>query len=171
MDAYMQKHFDQAFDSDGAISSKGSVNQGLLSKLLDNDFVELGLPKSTGPEVFNLDYLQAAQEESNTTYLKHEDVMATLCELSALLIAEQLNYLSESKKLNVYASGGGVHNPVLMQRIQELSSDKVLISSSDEINLNPDAKEAILFAVLANECLVGTSTEFGVSMGKLSFPN
>lgn len=171
MDAYMLKHFDQAFDIDGAISSKGSVNQALLSKLLDNDFVELGLPKSTGPEVFNLDYLQAAQEESNTTYLKHEDVMATLCELSALLIAEQLNYLSESKKLNVYASGGGVHNPVLMQRIQELSSDKVLISSSDEINLNPDAKEAILFAVLANECLVGTSTEFGVSMGKLSFPN
>ena len=171
MDAYMQKHFDQAFDNDGAISSKGSVNQALLSKLLDNDFVELGLPKSTGPEVFNLDYLQAAQEESNTTHLKHEDVMATLCELSALLIAEQLNYLSESKKLNVYASGGGVHNPTLMQRIKELSSDKVLISSSDEISLNPDAKEAILFAVLANECLVGTSIEFGVSMGKLSFPN
>ncbi|WP_404396477.1 anhydro-N-acetylmuramic acid kinase [Pseudoalteromonas phenolica] len=171
MDAYMQKHFDRAFDSDGAISSKGSVNQALLSKLLDNDFVELGLPKSTGPEVFNLDYLQAAQEGSNTTHLKHEDVMATLCELSALLIAEQLNYLSEDEELNVYASGGGVHNPTLMQRIKKLSSDKVLISSSDEINLNPDAKEAILFAVLANECLVGKSTEFGVSMGKLSFPN
>jgi len=171
MDAYMQKYFDQAFDSDGAISSKGSVNQALLFKLLDNDFVELGLPKSTGPEVFNLDYLQAAQQESNTAHLKHEDVMATLCELSALLIAEQLNHLSENIELNVYASGGGVHNPLLMQRIQELSSDKVLISSSDEISLDPDAKEAILFAVLANECLVGTSTEFGVSMGKLSFPN
>jgi anhydro-N-acetylmuramic acid kinase len=171
MDAFMQKHFDQAFDSDGAISSKGSVNQALLSKLLDMDFVELDLPKSTGPEVFNLAYLQAAQEGSNTIHLKHEDVMATLCELSALLIAKKLNHLSENKELNVYASGGGVHNPILMQRIQELSNDKVLISSSDEINLDPDAKEAILFAVLANECLVGTSTEFGVSMGKLSFPN
>ena len=96
--------------------------------------------------------------------------MATLCELSALLIAEQLNYLSESKKLNVYASGGGVHNPILMQRIQGLVSTDVVIENSNEIDLDPDAKEAILFAVLANECLVGNSTEFGVSMGKLSFP-
>ena len=171
MDAYMQKHFDHAFDTDGTISSKGRVNQALLSKLLDNDFVGLELPKSTGPEVFNLAYLQAAQEGSKTTHLKHEDVMATLCELSALLIAEQLNYLSESKKQNVYASGGGVHNPTLMQRIQALVSTDVVIESSNKIDLDPDAKEAILFAVLANECLVGKSTEFGVSMGKMSFPN
>ena len=170
MDAYMQKHFDQAFDSDGATSSKGRVNLALLSELLDTDFAELNLPKSTGPEVFNLAYLQTAQECSNTTHLKHEDVMATLCELSALLIAEQLNYLSESKKLKVYASGGGVHNPILIERIQELVSTDVVIENSKKIDLDPDAKEAILFAVLANECLVGNSTEFGVSMGKLSFP-
>ena len=170
MDAYMHKHFDQAFDSDGTISSKGRVNLALLSELLDTDFAELNLPKSTGPEVFNLAYLQTAQKCSNTTHLKHEDVMATLCELSALLIAEQLNYLSESKKLNVYASGGGVHNPILMQRIQRLVSTDVVIENSNKIDLDPDAKEAILFAVLANECLVGDSTEFGVSMGKLSFP-
>ncbi|TLX45260.1 anhydro-N-acetylmuramic acid kinase [Pseudoalteromonas phenolica] len=171
MDAYMQKHFDQAFDSDGVISSKGCVNQALLSKLLDDDFVGLELPKSTGPEVFNLAYLQTAQEGSNTTHLKHEDVMATLCELSALLIAKQLNHLSENKELNVYASGGGVHNPILMQRIQGLVSTDVVIENSNKIDLDPDAKEAILFAVLANECLVGNSIEFGVSMGKLSFPN
>lgn len=171
MDAYMQKHFDHAFDTDGTISSKGRVNQALLSKLLDNDFVGLELPKSTGPEVFNLAYLQAAQEGSKTTHLKHEDVMATLCELSALLIAEQLNHLSKSKKQNVYASGGGVHNPTLMQRIQRLVSTDVVIENSNKIDLDPDAKEAILFAVLANECLVGKSTEFGVSMGKMSFPN
>jgi len=170
MDAYMQKHFDLAFDSDGAISSKGRVNLALLSELLDTDFAELNLPKSTGPEVFNLAYLQAAQEGSNTTHLKHEDVMATLCELSALLIAEQLNQLSEDKEINVYASGGGVHNPTLIERIKELVSTRVVIERSNKINLDPDAKEAILFAVLANECLVGKSIEFGVSMGKLSFP-
>ena len=170
MDAYMQKHFDLAFDSDGAISSKGRVNLALLSELLDTDFAELNLPKSTGPEVFNLAYLQAAQEGSNTTHLKHEDVMATLCELSALLIAEQLNQLSEDKEINVYTSGGGVHNPTLIERIKELVSARVVIERSNKINLDPDAKEAILFAVLANECLVGKSIEFGVSMGKLSFP-
>lgn len=171
MDAYMQKHFNQAFDVDGQITAQGKVNQALLSALVNHDFVERPLPKSTGPEVFNLTYLKAAQSASNTTCISHQDVMATLCELSATLIAEQLNYLSEDKELNVYASGGGVHNPILMKRINELSNEQVLISSSDEINLNPDAKEAMLFAVLANECLVGTSTEFGVSMGKLSFPN
>lgn len=171
MDAYMQMHFGQAFDVDGAVSEKGRVNQALLSALLTHHFVKLKLPKSTGPEVFNLAYLQTAQKDSSTTDISHEDVMATLCEFSATLIAEQLNYLSEDEELNVYASGGGVHNPVLMKRIKTLSSDQVLISSSAKISLNPDAKEAILFAVLANECLVGTSTEFGVSMGKLSFPN
>jgi anhydro-N-acetylmuramic acid kinase len=171
MDAYMQMHFGQAFDVDGAVSEKGQVNQALLSALLAHHFVKLKLPKSTGPEVFNLAYLQAAQKDSSTTDISHEDVMATLCEFSATLIAEQLNYLSEDEELNVFASGGGVHNPVLMKRIKTLSNDQVLISSSAKISLNPDAKEAILFAVLANECLVGTSTEFGVSMGKLSFPN
>ena len=75
----------------------------------------------------------------------------------------------------VYSSGGGMHNPLLMQHIQNDFPD-IQFKTTEELSIHPDAKEAVLFAVLANEALCGGSTNFGegipnVSMGKISFPN
>ena len=176
MDVYMQQHFrSQHFDEDASIAKQGNINQALLTVLKENAFFKQDLPKTTGPELFNLAYLQEAQQKTNTISLNSEDIMATLNRFTAETIADSLQCTIQQNKFTIYASGGGMHNPLLMQHIQGLLPNAIFKNIND-LNINPDAKEAVLFAILANEALCGGSTNFGnqipnVSMGKISFPS
>ncbi len=175
MDQLVQKNFaGKYFDEGATIAKQGIINESLLFQLKQNDFIEKGFPKTTGPELFNLAYLQAAQEKCNTIHLSVEDVMATLCKFSADVIVDALQKCMKDEQFAIYSSGGGLHNPLLMQYLREQLPNAIFKSTS-EFNLNPDAKEAILFAILANETLCGGETNYGnttpsVSMGKISFP-
>lgn len=176
IDAYVKKHFGLPYDEDAKISSRGIVNPDLLKALKNNDFFEKDFPKTTGPELFNLEYLKNAQEKSQTLELSHEDTLATLCRFSAETITEAiLQFKSESYK--IYGSGGGMHNPLIMSNLQELLPN-FDFQKTDDLGIAGDAKEAVLFATLANEAVAGGQTDFGsrkgvpsVSMGKISFPN
>ena len=179
MDALMQQHFPgKYFDEDAAVAKQGAVNESLLQALKDHPFFHQSFPKTTGPELFNLEYLQTAKERSGTIYLKVQDTMATLNAFSAQTIAEAIQKtMPQNSSFHLYASGGGMHNPILMQQIKQLLPD-VPIHLTSELGINPDAKEAVLFAILANECVAGgnvqISTELrgipSVTMGKISFP-
>jgi anhydro-N-acetylmuramic acid kinase len=179
MDAYTKKNFPgKYFDEQGAIASAGKVHEGLLAALMDHNFFKESFPKTTGPELFNLDYLQRAKEKANADPISHEDTMATLSRFSAETIAAAIKTaMGERSGFRFYVSGGGMHNPVLMKNIASLLPGSNFRSTSD-LRINPDAKEAVLFAVLANEAVCGGSISFGkgrngipnVSMGKISFP-
>jgi anhydro-N-acetylmuramic acid kinase len=175
MDAYIQQYFSEKhFDEDAAIASRGTINESLLAALKDEAFFLQGFPKTTGPELFNLVYLENAKNKSSMTSLSHEDVMATLNRFTADTIVDALARTMKQNSFTVYASGGGMHNPLLMQHIQE-QLPNAMFKDIAELHVNPDAKEAVLFAVLANETLCGGNTDFGtglpnVSMGKISFP-
>lgn len=178
MDAYARKHFPPlAYDKGGAIALSGHVNAALLAELKAHSFFTLDLPKTIGPELFNLAFLAKAQSASNTLDLTPEDVMATLNRFSAETIADCIkSSLPKETKFNMYSSGGGMHNPVLMGHLQSLLPNAVL-QSSDVLGIDPDAKEAILFALLANEAVAGTplfagghATKIPITMGKFSFP-
>lgn len=167
----------QSFDKDAAIALKGNVNQQLLQELKKNPFFDLPFPKTTGPEQFNLEYLRAAQKSSNTISISIEDVIATLTRFSAETITEAIRKAAGKKRQHIFMSGGGAHNPLMTRWIRELVPD-CIFSTTTELGINGDAKEAVLFAVLANEALAGSSIGFGnrrkvpsVSMGKVSFPN
>lgn len=176
IDAYVKKHFGLPYDEDAKIAKRGAVNQDLLMALKNNDFFSKPLPKTTGPELFNLKYLTNAQEKSLTHELSHEDILATLCRFSAETIVEAiLQFKSDSYK--IYGSGGGVHNPLIMNNLQGLLPN-FDFQKTDDLGISGDAKEAVLFATLANEAVAGGQTDFGsrqgvpsVSMGKISFPN
>jgi len=177
MDQYMQQHFNQFYDKNATVGLSGHLNSKLLAALLDCDFLTLDFPKTTGPELFNLGYLLRAQEQSSTTNLSKEDVMATLCHFSAETIANAIKRcFGQDAKVQVFMSGGGMHNPLLVQLLQtQLHFCKFL--TTEDLNINPDAKEAVLFAVLANETLCGEPIHFGnrqgvpsVCMGKISLP-
>lgn len=184
IDAYMKKHFNLAYDKDAQIASRGTVNDALLQALKQDDFFHKTFPKTTGPELFNLAYLANAQQKAGMAALSHEDLLATLCRFSAETIAEAIQklvaqlpgYLVNPSSLKMYGSGGGVHNPLIMQSLKELLPDFEFYRT-DDLGISGDAKEAVLFATLANEALVGGRTNFGsrkgvpsVSMGKVSFP-
>lgn len=179
MDAYVQQHFIGLHYDDGAkIAKAGKVNTPLLNALCNNAFFKLPMPKTTGPEVFNLAYLNAAQQLTNTHHLGHEDIMATLNTFTATVIANALNECAErAQNCVVYASGGGIHNPLLMAQLTALCPRIKAFKNTDDLGINPDAKEAVLFAILANECLAGEQQHLsntaqgiaGVTMGKVSF--
>ena len=145
--------------------------------LLNCDFFDLAFPKTTGPELFNLAYLFKAQQQSATENLKPEDVMATLCHFSAVTISNALQKcFGEAAKVHIFMSGGGMHNPLLVRLLQQ-KLPQCTFSTTTDLGIDPDAKEAVLFAVLANETICGSPINFGnrqgipsVCMGKISLP-
>ncbi len=177
MNQYMKANFNQEMDRDAYMAKKGQVNDALLNQLLTEEFLTLPFPKTTGPELFNLAYLEKAQERSKTTHIPHENVMATLNRFAALAMVNGIRKQSEGlSNVAVYISGGGLHNPLLFDYIKRsLPTRKV--ESFATLGINPDAKEAVLFALLANETLVGNKSNVAqikdspaVCMGKISLP-
>jgi anhydro-N-acetylmuramic acid kinase len=175
MDQYVQLHFNLPFDKNAAIARSGTLSRPLLDALCDHSFFVKNFPKTTGPELFNLAYLEAAMQKSGVQDLPHEDVMTTLNSFSAITIAEAIGKTtSKDKNFVVYTSGGGMHNPLLIAHLRALLP-QTTFHTTESLQVNPDAKEALLFAILANECVAGANTAVGnnvagVSMGKVSFP-
>lgn len=169
MDAYMQEQFPgKYFDKDGALARQGLVNNKLLTALRDQSFFAASFPKTTGPELFNLPYLTNAKEKSDTSTLGVADTMATLNKFSANNIVDAIRACTKNMSgLKIFCSGGGLHNKLLIQSIQQ-SLPACSFHSTAELGIDPDAKEAVLFAVLANETVCGNN---GLCMGKISFPH
>lgn len=177
MNQYMFEHFGMEMDLNAETALAGNVDNVLLHALLQEEFLTLEFPKTTGPELFNLGYVQKKQTQTDRNGLSPYDVMATLNAFSATAIANGILEVSQGlDNVAVYISGGGLHNPLLIQQIkQKLAGIKVV--SINEIAMNPDAKEACLFALLANESVAGAPENVSglkdspaVCMGKISFP-
>ncbi len=189
IDAFTRHFFpEKNFDKDAELAKKGKILPDLLLELKRNDFFEKPFPKTTGPELFNIAYVTRALESVG---LAHEntpnfpfDLLATLTRFSAETIAEAILALFKQKALSeaeinsftLYMSGGGAHNPLLVSHLQALLPTLTFAHTGD-LGINGDAKEAVLFAVLANECVAGGKADFGeragipsVTMGKISFP-
>ena len=178
MDAYVQQHFQLPYDKEAAVARLGNINENLLNELVKHPFFAKGFPKTTGPELFNFSYIETAILLAGINSISHFDVMATLNRFSAVTIVDAMKRtLAKDKTFSIYTSGGGMHNPLLMQHIQSMLPEYTF-HTTDALNINPDAKEAILFAILANECVAGGNTPMGngsndipsVSMGKISLP-
>jgi anhydro-N-acetylmuramic acid kinase len=109
--------------------------------------------------------------------------MATLCEFTATCIANSIVGITQGlSNIAIYASGGGIHNPLLMSVIEQkikMAGVSSTLNTTQDLALNPDAKEAVLFAILANETLCRDDDNFAmkstpqahITMGKVSFPD
>ncbi|MDM1296083.1 anhydro-N-acetylmuramic acid kinase [Sphingobacterium sp. N143] len=177
MNQFMKENFNLEMDRDALVAQRGIVNKPLLDQLLSEDFLTLDFPKTTGPELFNLAYLKEAQKNSYTENLAPEDIMATLnCFAAQAMVNGILSQASGLDNVAVYISGGGLHNPLLFTAIKT-GLPQFKIESFATLGIDPDAKEAVLFALLANEALAGNKSNVkqiknspAVCMGKISFP-
>jgi len=178
MDAYCRQVFQVSFDKNGDTARKGTVHKELLDRLLQHYFHQLPFPKSTGPEVFNLSYLEQCQKETSTQNLEPESVLSTLTAFSTLGFVKAIESLEiNANEVTCYLSGGGMHNSFLVDKIKS-HFPTTNFQKIDSLEISGDAKEAVLFAVLANETLSGEPNPIfkhsgipGVSMGKISLPN
>lgn len=176
MDAYMEHHFGQPYDRDGSLGRSGKFSPELLHSMKDDPFFKRPLPKTTGPELFNLQYLENHLKKTGQENLAKRDVMATLHAFTAQTLVDALRPFITSST-SIYVSGGGAHNSFLMELIHE-GLPGVRVMGTDKLGMDPDAKEAIIFAILANECLFGQPDLYPdlgadtprTSMGKVSFP-
>ena len=179
MDVYVQQQFENKFfDENATLAMQGKVNDELLKALLEHKFFKQSFPKSTGQEIFNLSFITSAQEKSNTKNISVYNVLATLNKFTALEIVKAIQQTIQINDFSIYISGGGMNNPLLIKNIQE-ELPQIKIQSTEALGINPNAKEAILFAVLANECISGESSFYqtkhptipAITMGKISFPD
>jgi anhydro-N-acetylmuramic acid kinase len=140
------------YDKGGLIAALGTVNIELLDELMSVDYIKQVPPKSTGRELFGSQFVDKLLEK--WSHLKAEDLIATVTAFTAKSIAE--NYRSfvfnNSKIDEVILGGGGSYNNTLVNMIKEyLPECSVLIQ--EDLGYSSDAKEAIAFAVLANETI------------------
>jgi len=144
LDMWFQQHQDGQYDESGQWAATGAVISELLNSLLTHPYFNTPAPKSTGRELFNLAWL--TQHLSNFSHLAPQDVQATLSQLTAQSIANELRQLNGVDEL--YICGGGVYNQDLLQRLQSLLPT-VSIASTQQLDLEPQWVEAIAFAWLA----------------------
>jgi len=179
IDAAMREYYSKDFDTDGEVAQKGSVNSEVLKALKSHPYFKKSLPKTTGPEVFNLEWVNKQLKKAGLKPPTPEPLIATLTRLTAETIADAIRaILNNEDNTTIYGSGGGIHNPALLGSLQELLPD-CKIQSVETLGINPDAKEAVLFAVLANEMLSGegfpldlnNSQSQKLNFGKISFPS
>ena len=150
LDAWTRHCMGEPFDRDGAWASSGTVAPGLMRELQADPFIRRAPPKSTGKEVYNLDYVIRATAGLD---LAPESIQATLAEFTAWSIAGAIERWGPGPG-DVVACGGGRHNPMLMQHLAtKLHRYRVL--ATDELGIDGDALEAAAFAWFAHRTLTG----------------
>lgn len=157
MDVWIEQHQGVKFDKNGDWARSGKVNDTLLNALLDEPFLRQPPPKSTGRELFNLDWL--AKKLATQTACKPEDVQATLLEFTAQSIADSLAQLDNPNNLpcELAVCGGGARNAFLIERLAALCPTW-WVTTTNEYGLDIDFVEAAAFAWLAHQRLHNLSS-------------
>lgn len=149
LDAWAWRHAGVPYDADGAFAASGKVDQGLLDRLRDDPWLQLPPPKSSGREHFHLSWLAPRLRGDETP----ADVQATLLAFTASTVCDALRH-NQPDTRRVIACGGGVHNPRLMEALAERLPDVTVETTADH-GLDPDFVEAIGFAWLARQTVLG----------------
>jgi anhydro-N-acetylmuramic acid kinase len=163
----------EAFDRDGRRAARGKIDAALLTELHRHPFLGQPPPKSTGREDFGKEFVYPLLTRFGD---RKDDLLATLTRFSAEAIARSYREALPAMPDEVFVSGGGALNPTLMRHLVELLAP-IPVQSLAALGVDPEAKEAIAFAVLANQTLFGAPGNVpavtGASgprvLGKLSF--
>jgi len=183
LDAWTALHTDKDYDDGGAWAQSGQVVEPLLNQLLEHPFFARSYPKSTGREDFNLAWLQDELQtfDQAAVYVRYSsaDVQATLTELTAISASSQIKQFLNKDELEsgaVYVCGGGALNDYLIKRLQA-HLPHCTVETTASLGLDPTWVEAVAFAWLARQTLIGetgnlpavTGASKGVVLGQVCF--
>jgi anhydro-N-acetylmuramic acid kinase len=166
---------EMVYDKDGQLASEGEVDGGMIGHLLEDPYLQQPPPKSTGREYYNSGQVRdlMANMALEPGALGNPDadiqrrcriVIATATAFTAQSIANAYRTFLPALPDDVLVNGGGARNPTLMRMIaQALPGSNVV--PSDEFGINADAKEAMLFALIAHDSLAGLPTNIPPATG------
>lgn len=177
MDAVMSEltHGAARWDEGGAFASAGRVNEALLAFLMDDEFVRRTPPKTTGREYYGPEYVRRVMDRARSLSVADADLMATVTAFTAETIAYSVHHFFPLMPDRLVIGGGGSMNGTLVGFIREaLPACRVM--TNEELGFDSNAKEAVAFAVMANETLFAgfnnvptvTGASHPVVMGKIS---
>jgi anhydro-N-acetylmuramic acid kinase len=150
MDYWVNKQLGKDFDENGEFASQGMFNLSLLNALLDEEYLRREIPKSTGRELFNGQWLEGKLRDLGP--IKPEDVQATLLTFTVTTLVSGLSRYSAPQE--IYICGGGAHNKALMEELGKVASDYSVLTTA-ELGIDPDWVEAIAFAWMGKEAIAG----------------
>ena len=162
------------YDEGGQLAAKGKVSDALLSQLMEDPYLTVKPPKTTGREYYGKDYVKSIMEKGQALSLAPEDILATTTMFTASSIAYAVNHYCSPKPEQLIVGGGGSLNPTLMKMIAQCLPE-VDVMTNEDLGLDSSAKEAIAFALLANETVsslcnnapAATGARHPVIMGKI----
>jgi anhydro-N-acetylmuramic acid kinase len=149
-------HGEMSFDRDGELSALGHVNDDLLRWLMSHEFLRREPPKSTGREEFGARFVSDLLARAQSTGVSAEDLLTTATAFTAESIAQAYRNFVPSEHVidEVILGGGGSYNATLRRMLQErLPETQVFLH--EDFGIRGDAKEALAFAILGNETMLG----------------
>ena len=146
LDHWIKIHHNKNFDNLGKWAKSGELVEDLLINFQKDSFFNKQPPKSTGRELFNIDWLNKFDVKNYPT----EDIQRTLLELTVVTINESIKKFCASVD-EIYICGGGCKNKFLMERLKIITG--VNIDTTDKLNIPSQQVEAIAFAWLAKKCI------------------
>lgn len=138
------------YDHDGQLARQGRVNEEWLDELLSHPYYARDYPKTTGRETFGSDAAKQLLLEACERGLDNNEIIATLTALTATNIADAYRRFAPAPIQEVILGGGGRHNPVIVGMLRELLAPATVLKHED-IGMDSDFKEALVFAILAYE--------------------
>ena len=166
-----EKHYDE----DGTMAAAGQVNARLLAHLMQDPYLAKKPPKTTGREAYGARYLSQVLSFAHSHGISLLDTLSTVTRFTAETIAYGLGRFSPYRPGRMIVGGGGCYNRTLMAHLQELLPECKVMTNED-LGLDGNAKEAVAFALLANETIFAscnnapgaTGARHPVVMGKIS---
>ncbi|WP_282035338.1 anhydro-N-acetylmuramic acid kinase AnmK [Metabacillus indicus] len=178
IDEVCRQLFGVNYDKGGRIAKQGKVNEELLAYCMNHPYIMSAPPKSTGRELFGKQYVLKLLEEFKT--LSKEDIVTTVTMFTAKsIVANYQAYVFQKTTIDeVIIGGGGSYNQTLLEMIQNLLGNSVKVMTQEELGYSSESKEAVAFALLANETYHGnagnvpsaTGAKQAVILGSLTYP-
>lgn len=151
IDLWIQNELGEKYDKNGDWARSGNIHTELLDQLMDEDYFKLEAPKSTGKELFNLNWIK--KKLVDFPNISSIDVQATITELTAKTIAEAINFYASNIEA-IYICGGGAFNLYLLERLSHYMP-KIKITTTSDLGIPEQLVESVAFAWLAYQRVNG----------------
>ncbi len=166
VDALMRRFHGREYDENGAVARSGNINPDLITWMMRNEFFTLEPPKTTGRERFGSPYIQELlQIVRDLGITSTENIITTASECTVRSITDQVKrLLPPEQQFKLFVSGGGARNHYFLDGLK-YAFPAARLGDTNDFGIPGDAKEAISFAVLANEWLEGNSSNLPAVTG------